>query len=264
MRYSSPSFSSSRRPGLPSSSREVTSQAIAISFFGSILAVMFMAFQSPDVALSQVVIGAVGLPLMILLAGQTSAGLTASPGKRKRKIDEPPVATHHLPDRRGSPGTSVGGRFDSPSGSCAIFATGIFFNSTLRTFPERNVTDIVTAVNFDYRGFDTVGEEFILFASVLGSTPTLLRQADEKKTKPLCDVLSPGRDIGPSDAMRLWILAMVGPKIAFGIYIVIHGRRLLPVGLSGRRCRFSATDHLPRPQFPDLQTHYDSSADRNR
>jgi multicomponent Na+:H+ antiporter subunit B len=92
-----------------------------------------------------------------------------------------------------------------------------------RTFPERNVTDIVTAVNFDYRGFDTVGEEFILFASVLGSV-ILLRQAEEKKTKPLCDAASAGRDIGPSDAMRLWILAMVGPKIAFGIYIVIHGQ----------------------------------------
>ena len=92
-----------------------------------------------------------------------------------------------------------------------------------RTFPERNVTDAVTAVNFDYRGFDTVGEEFILFASVLGSL-VLLRQAEEHKTRPLRDAISPGRDVGPSDAMRLWILALVGPKIAFGIYVVIHGQ----------------------------------------
>jgi uncharacterized MnhB-related membrane protein len=48
--------------------RDVASQPIGISFFGLILAVMFMAFQAPDVALSQIVIGAVGLPLMILLA----------------------------------------------------------------------------------------------------------------------------------------------------------------------------------------------------
>jgi uncharacterized MnhB-related membrane protein len=32
------------------------------------LAVMFMAFRAPDVALSEVAVGAVGLPLMILLA----------------------------------------------------------------------------------------------------------------------------------------------------------------------------------------------------
>ena len=94
---------------------------------------------------------------------------------------------------------------------------------TGRTFAERNVTDTVTAVNFDYRGFDTVGEEFILFASVMGSL-VLLRQADEKKSKPGPDAVSPGRDVGPSDAMRLWILAMVAPKIAFGLYVVTHGQ----------------------------------------
>jgi energy-converting hydrogenase B subunit D len=47
--------------------RDVSSQPIGISLFGLVLAVMFMAFRAPDVALSQIVIGAVGLPLMILL-----------------------------------------------------------------------------------------------------------------------------------------------------------------------------------------------------
>ena len=36
------------------------------------------------------------------------------------------------------------------------------------TVPERHITDAVTAVNFDIRGFDTLGEEFILFTSVMG------------------------------------------------------------------------------------------------
>lgn len=48
--------------------REIAGQPITVSLFGLILAVMFMAFQAPDVALSQIVVGAVGLPLMILLA----------------------------------------------------------------------------------------------------------------------------------------------------------------------------------------------------
>ncbi len=48
--------------------RQPENQPIGISFFGLILALMFLIFQAPDVALSQVVIGAVGLPLMILLA----------------------------------------------------------------------------------------------------------------------------------------------------------------------------------------------------
>jgi uncharacterized MnhB-related membrane protein len=48
--------------------RNPASQPIIVSLFGLILALMFMAFQAPDVALSQIVVGAVGLPLMILLA----------------------------------------------------------------------------------------------------------------------------------------------------------------------------------------------------
>jgi multicomponent Na+:H+ antiporter subunit B len=96
------------------------------------------------------------------------------------------------------------------------------------TFSERNVTDAVSAVNFDFRGFDTVGEEFILLVSVLGSL-VLLRMTEDRKGKVLPDALSPWRDVGPSDAIRLWILAMIAPKITFGIYIVTHGQ-LTPGG----------------------------------
>lgn len=48
--------------------REPTSQAITVSFYGVLLALMFFLFQAPDVALSQLTVGAVALPLMILLA----------------------------------------------------------------------------------------------------------------------------------------------------------------------------------------------------
>lgn len=48
--------------------RNPATQPIGISFFGLVLAIMFMVFQAPDVALSQIVIGTVGLPLMLLLA----------------------------------------------------------------------------------------------------------------------------------------------------------------------------------------------------
>ncbi len=48
--------------------REPASQAIGLSFFGLLLGLMFFIYQAPDVALSQIVIGTVALPLMILLA----------------------------------------------------------------------------------------------------------------------------------------------------------------------------------------------------
>ncbi len=48
--------------------RDPASQTIGISFYGLLLALMFFIYQAPDVALSQLTIGAVALPLMIMLA----------------------------------------------------------------------------------------------------------------------------------------------------------------------------------------------------
>ena len=48
--------------------RDPLHQAMVASFYGILLALLFFAFQAPDVALSQIAIGALALPLMILLA----------------------------------------------------------------------------------------------------------------------------------------------------------------------------------------------------
>ena len=47
--------------------RDPLRQAIVASIFGLLLALLFFAFQAPDVALSQIVVGSVALPLMIVL-----------------------------------------------------------------------------------------------------------------------------------------------------------------------------------------------------
>lgn len=48
--------------------REPLKQCMAVSFYGLVFAVLFFIFQAPDVALSQITIGAVILPSIILLA----------------------------------------------------------------------------------------------------------------------------------------------------------------------------------------------------
>jgi energy-converting hydrogenase B subunit D len=48
--------------------REPLKQCIAVSFYGLLFAILFFVFQAPDVALSQITIGAVILPGIILLA----------------------------------------------------------------------------------------------------------------------------------------------------------------------------------------------------
>jgi uncharacterized MnhB-related membrane protein len=48
--------------------REPLRQSIVLSFYGLLLGILFFLFQAPDVALSQITVGSVGVPLMLLLA----------------------------------------------------------------------------------------------------------------------------------------------------------------------------------------------------
>jgi energy-converting hydrogenase B subunit D len=48
--------------------RDPLRQAMLTSIYGLVLGILFFLFQAPDVALSQTVVGAVALPMMILLA----------------------------------------------------------------------------------------------------------------------------------------------------------------------------------------------------
>jgi multicomponent Na+:H+ antiporter subunit B len=94
--------------------------------------------------------------------------------------------------------------------------------------PERNITDVVTAVNFDYRGFDTLGEEFILFAAVIGVAILLRAQRDEEERE--ASEFAFGRSAPrTSDAVRVVAITLVGPTVVTGLYIVAHGH-LTPGG----------------------------------
>ena len=91
------------------------------------------------------------------------------------------------------------------------------------TVPERHITDAVTAVNFDIRGFDTLGEEFILFTSVMGTLLLMRRQKDEPAGDH--EDKAPGRLVPPvSDAVRITSLALIPVTVLFGIYVITHGQ----------------------------------------
>ncbi len=48
--------------------RRPVHQVIALSVYGVLLAVLFLAFQAPDVTLSELTVGAAALPIVLLLA----------------------------------------------------------------------------------------------------------------------------------------------------------------------------------------------------
>ena len=93
--------------------------------------------------------------------------------------------------------------------------------------PERHVTNVVTAVNFDFRAMDTLGEELILFTSVMGVSMILRRLLKEKKLGQ--EHSPPGKKNPPSDADSGLTLPLVGMLTVFGIYVITHGQ-LTPGG----------------------------------
>jgi multicomponent Na+:H+ antiporter subunit B len=93
---------------------------------------------------------------------------------------------------------------------------------------ERQVTNMVTAVTFDLRGFDTLGEETMLLAAVVG-TVVLLRGARGEGTADR-PARAPGRAIPPrSEAVVLLCRALAPLTLLYGVYVVLHAH-LTPGG----------------------------------
>jgi multicomponent Na+:H+ antiporter subunit B len=86
----------------------------------------------------------------------------------------------------------------------------------------RKATDMVTALNFDFRGFDTLGEEFILFGSVLGVV-LILRQLRGEHETPHQEESEEHHFTGASSVLRALALGLIPGLIVLGVYIVVHG-----------------------------------------
>lgn len=90
---------------------------------------------------------------------------------------------------------------------------------------ERHATDVVNAINYDYRGFDTLGEEFILFSASIG-VMMLLRREEDAPTRPAGKLADSQKLSATVRAANLPALLVI---IIFGFYIGLHGQ-LTPGG----------------------------------
>jgi multicomponent Na+:H+ antiporter subunit B len=87
---------------------------------------------------------------------------------------------------------------------------------------ERQVSNTVTGVTFDLRGFDTLGEELILFVAALGAA-VLLRAERSERVVQRAEEAEEARGPSTADALRALGAVLVGPVLILGVYIVVHG-----------------------------------------
>jgi multicomponent Na+:H+ antiporter subunit B len=87
---------------------------------------------------------------------------------------------------------------------------------------ERHADNAVTAVTFDVRGFDTLGEELILFCAAIGSTLLLRAQRGEGQSEAAVRRHDEARERTPG-SLRALGAALVGPVLVLGVYVIAHG-----------------------------------------
>jgi multicomponent Na+:H+ antiporter subunit B len=99
---------------------------------------------------------------------------------------------------------------------------------------QTHATGVVSAINFEYRGFDTVGEEFILFTAAIGVSLVLrhLRRERERSGGARDEALA--RDVpATTDAIRLACLVFVAPTVLIGWYLGTHAQTSPSGGFQG-------------------------------
>lgn len=93
--------------------------------------------------------------------------------------------------------------------------------------PQIKATSAVGATTLDYRGFDTLVEEFILFTAAVGVVVLLRVQRAEDEVPAEPEAVR--RPTARSGSLRSVATALVGPVLLLGIDIVVHGH-LTPGG----------------------------------
>jgi multicomponent Na+:H+ antiporter subunit B len=97
---------------------------------------------------------------------------------------------------------------------------------------QTKATGVVSAVNFEYRGFDTVGEEFILFIAAIGVS-TVLRHLRSEREESAGAAALQAEGPAPSDTVRQATVLFIGPVLVLGWFLGSHAQTSPSGGFQG-------------------------------
>ena len=101
-----------------------------------------------------------------------------------------------------------------------------------RAIAQTNATGVVSAVNFAYRGIDTVGEEFILFTAAAGMAVVLRVLRGERERPPVRQAMERTAP-HTSSAVRIPALLFTGPVVLLGWWLASHAQTTPSGGFQG-------------------------------
>jgi len=147
---------------------DILSSVISLSVFGILLSMVFAILQAPDVALTQAVINSGMITSIFLVAySQTMKG---QPSEKSMPPEKGQI--QYLFEQLGVLVICIGLGLWLWQGLSSIDFLPRFGDPArhyiINTAGETGVSNIVAAVLFDYRGFDTLGEISVIFTTVTG------------------------------------------------------------------------------------------------
>ncbi|WP_440006421.1 DUF4040 domain-containing protein [Halomicrococcus sp. SG-WS-1] len=148
--------------------RDPLAATVAFGGYGLGMATLWAVLRAPDVALTEAAVGA-GITSALLLVAIARTGRATVPASFDWR---PALAVAALVVALAAtvPALPTGGEPIAPGVAGDVGRPAGFY---LANAPEMGVENVVTAVLVVYRGFDTVGEVFVVFAAGLAALVVL-------------------------------------------------------------------------------------------
>jgi multicomponent K+:H+ antiporter subunit A len=182
---------------------------IFMSVIGLIVALTFIRFKAPDLALTQLSVEVVTI-VMLLLALRFLPGQDASVDTRARRIRDGAVALVGGSGIAALVYAMLTRPFDTISGY-----------HLANSVPGGGGTNVVNVILVDFRGFDTLGEIAVLAMAALGLHALL----DDVRLRPYA-----GRALSAADRYPIMLAELMRPllplALAVSVYILLRGHNL--------------------------------------
>jgi multicomponent Na+:H+ antiporter subunit B len=148
---------------------------ILLSIYSFIMALMYLVLGAPDVAMTEAAVGA-GISTVLLLSGLLLVG------DREKKGGHPLMALGAVALVAGALFYATGDmpRFGRVENVTNGYITAYFL---ARTEEDMGIPNVVSAILAGYRGYDTLGETFVIFTAAVSCLLLIGRKGAPKNTR---------------------------------------------------------------------------------
>ncbi len=154
--------------------KNLMTATVLMAVYSLLMALLYLVLGAPDVAMTEAAVGA-GISTVLTLAALSLIGEK----EKKHPFRLAPLIVVAL-----LIGTLVYATFDMPRFGDATNVTNGHITAyyLARTESDMGIPNVVTAILASYRGYDTLGETFVVFTAALSVSLLLNRPGERRKT----------------------------------------------------------------------------------